>query len=480
MRSLLLTLAAVIGLIITSCIKDDFDYSSDCRLTFSADTISFGTVFTDLHTPTARLIAFNPNKKGVVISSISFKNPDTPFSFNVDGVSGKEFRDVEIRGRDSIYIFIECYLPPNNSAKPALVSDQLQFIINGAMQEVEVEAVSQDVVRLKGITLESDFTMTPEYPYIIFDSLIVEKDVTLRIEPGTQLMFHDKGELIVKGCLDARGTPEAMIDFRGDRLDNILPDVSYDIMSGQWKGVRIDAGSYDNRIEFVDMRSTSEGLRIDSCGDLSRLKLTMLNSWLHNSSTTVLDCRYARTEVEGCCFSEAAEAVVRLTGGDHRWVQNTIANNYLFSAIREANLSLYHCLPDEAEENKEPLMRASFDNCIIYGLGTTLNTSDLTGSDVFLRYTLLKPEGEDDANFINCLWDEDPLFLTVREDYYFNYRLQPDSPAASAGNPAYINESCLYDMDGVNRLEYGNPSLGAYAVVPPDESVEKRRSSIRE
>ena len=465
MRHLLFIIALFCGISISvvSCISDDFTDSPSATLDFSTDTVSFGTVFTDLTTPTARLIVFNNNNKGVKISSIKFRNPDSPFRFNVDGVSGSEFTDVEIRGKDSIYIFIECFIDADNSLEPKEVSDRLVFITNGVTQEVEVEAWGWNVTRLHAQTIENDFVMTSERPYIIFDSLVVAPAAKLTIDPGTMVLFHDKAELIVRGSINARGEPGAMIQMRGDRLDDVLPDIGYDILAGQWKGMRICEESFDNNIEFVDMRSTTEGLQIDSCGDLSRQKLTLINSWLHNSQSTVLNSEYAKVDAYGCCFSEAAEAVVRLTGGKHDFVQCTIANYYLFTSYGEANLSLYHCLPDEAEDNDQPLMEASFENGIIWGdIGSPINRGDLTGSNVFLRDMLIKADGTDDDNFINCVWNENPLFETIREDYYFNYHVKEDSPAIDRGNPMYVTPQCEIDMDGNYRLAEGNPTLGAY------------------
>ncbi len=467
MRSLLLTFAAAVGLIISSCINDDFTDSPAATLTFSTDTVSFGTVFTDLGTPTARLLVFNRNKKGVNISSIRFRNPDSPFSFNVDGVSGTSFRDVEIRGKDSIYIFIECYVDADAAIEPRRIADCLEFVTNGVTQEVEVEAMALNVRRLRGLTVEQDMHLTPELPYVVFDTLRVAPGVTLTIEPGTQVLFHDKAALRIEGCIDAKGTPENPIHFRGDRIDNVLPGVSYDIMAGQWDGISIAPESFGNRLENVDMRSTVNGLRVDSCGDTSRTKLTLVNSWLHNSRSTVLDIKYAKADAYGCCFSEAAEAVVRLTGGEHLFTQCTVSNNYLFAIPTEANVSLFHLLPDDMGGGRPPLMKASFDNCIIYGMSLPVSPTDLTGSAVFVRDCLVKTAGSDDDNFINCLWNEDPMFLTIRSDYYFNYHLQPDSPALGKGNPAYVFPEALYDMDGVDRLtegpDPGHPTLGAYA-----------------
>ena len=100
-------ISALIGLAMTACISDDFSTSPDDRLTFSTDTVSFDTVFTGQGTPTARLLVFNHAKKAVNISSIRFARQDTEFSLNVDGMSGETFSDVEIRGGDSIYVFIQ-------------------------------------------------------------------------------------------------------------------------------------------------------------------------------------------------------------------------------------------------------------------------------------------------------------------------------------------------------------------------------------
>ena len=463
-RNILFILVAIFGISVSSCISDDFTDSPSATLTFSTDTVSFGAIFTDLTTPTARLQVFNRNSKGVNISSIRFKDPDTPFRLNVDGVSGSSFTDVEIRGNDSIYVFMECFIDADDTVEPWRVSDQLEFVTNGVTQEVEVEAWAWNVTRLKGVNITQNTTLTAERPYVVFDTLTVASGAVLTIEPGAWLLFHDKAKMNVEGTLLAMGQTDNFIRMSGDRLDDILPDVAYDQLAGQWGGIDIGAGSFGNRLEFVNMRSTVSGLRIDSCGDLSKNKLTLVNSWLHNSQGNVLSSEYAAVDAYGCCFSEAAGSVVKLTGGYHNFVQCTIANSYLFSSLFQPNLSLEHVMPEEMEGNSAPLMVANFENGIIWGeIGSPIEPGDLVGSNVYMRYMLFKANGTDDENFINCIWNEDPLFYTVRSDYYFDYRLQPESPALGAGNPGYLTPECLYDMDGVYRLADGPPALGAYA-----------------
>lgn len=465
---LILTVAAIIGLTVAvSCISDEFTTSPSDTLSFSTDTVAFDTVFTGLGTPTARLVVHNRAKKSVNVSSIAFATDDGTFSMNVDGVSGRRFSDVEIRGGDSIFVFIECYIPESQTAEPYLVADKLQFVTNGVTQNVEVEAYGQNVTRLRGFTAETDMTLTAERPYVVFDSLKVAPGVVLDIEPGARLLFHDKASLIVEGTLSAVGEPGKMIQMRGDRLDDVLPDVGYDIMAGQWEGVVLRPGSFDNRMEYVDMRSTRSGLVADSCETTDRSKLLILNSWLHNSQGSVLTSTNARIDAYGCCFSEAAEAVVSLKGGKHEFIQCTVANNYLFSTIRQPLVSLYHLLPAHAEESPIPLMEASFNNCIVYGLAADLNEGDLTGSSVFFRNVLMKSEGTDDDNFISCIWNADPLFYTERDKYYFNYRVKPDSPAIGAGDSSFVTSLCETDMDGLRRQS--PPTVGAYVFTPPIE-----------
>ncbi len=446
-----------------SCISDDFTTSSSDLLTFSTDTLRFDTVFTDLGTPTARLKVYNRASKAVNISSIRMRNDDGVFTMNVDGVSGKTFENVEIRANDSIFVFVECFIAPNDDSRPFIVEGQMDFVTNGVTQTVTLEAYGQNVRRLRGVTLESDAVFNDEMPYVVFDTLRVAEGAELTLLPGTRLLFHDKGVLQVDGRLNAVGEVGKMISMRGDRLDNVLPDTGYEVLAGQWQGVRFGPNSFGNRMEYVEMQSTVHGVVVDSCGVTDREKLTLVNSWLHNSQGNVLKSEHARVEAYGCCFSDGGEAVVWLRGGEHKFVQCTLANYYLFAISPESILTLSYLTRAESSGITNPLMKASFENCIIYGITSPITPGDLADTDVYLRNVLLGVGGSDDDHFISCIWNENPEFETIRDEYLFNYRLKDDSPAIGAGNPAYVTPQCLKDMDGVDRLEWGNPALGAYA-----------------
>lgn len=455
----------LLGLMLAAgCISDDVTYSPDDKLTFSCDTLSFDTIFTDLGSQTARMRVYNRARKAINISSIRVRGDEGIFSINVDGVSGKTFENVEIRANDSIFIFVECFLDANADNRPFLVEGQLDFVTNGNHQSVQLEAYGQNATRLRGVTVDTDMTLGAERPYVVFDTLHVAEGATLNILPGARLYFHDKALLRIDGCLNAIGETGNPIQMRGDRLGDVLTDTGYEILAGQWQGVRFGAGSFGNRMEQVELQSTVEGIVVDSCGIMDRDKLTLVNSWIHNSQGNALRSAYSKVDAYGCVFSEAGEAVVHLTGGAHEFLQCTIANYYLFSISPQSILTLEHAVPEGMDFSiRCPLMKATFDNSIVYGIVSPLTPGDLTDSNVYFRNVLLGVGGTDDDRFINCLWDENPEFETVREDYYFNYRLKEDSPALGAGNPAYVSPVVRYDMTGADRLAGGNPALGAYA-----------------
>ena len=103
----------------------------------------------------------------------------------------------------------------------------------------------------------------------------------------------------------------------------------------------------------------------------------------------------------------------------------------------------------------------------LYGYGSELSHGDLTGTNVTIRSTLFKTKGEDDDNFINCLWDADPLYYTVREDYYFDYRLKPESAAIGKADASFTRD--LSKKDRYGNTQPAQPDLGAYVFVAPKE-----------
>lgn len=449
--------AAALG----SCIEDGFTTSPNDQPVFSADTLKMGMLLTEEASPTARFTIYNRAGKSISISSIAVEGDDASiFRLNVDGMSGSQFHDVEIRANDSIFVLVQAVLPATGVDMPVDFDANILFRTNGVDRRMVINAQGQDVERLHAARITADTRFTAGKPYQVFDSLVVARGATLTLEPGTRLMFHDKARLVIEGCLVSRGTVDAPVELYGDRTGNVVADISFDIMSRQWDGVEIRSGSTGNVIEHTDIRNSWFGLQIagDGQSTLDQPDLTMVNSRLHNSGGLVFTAVHSAVLAAGCEFAEGADGLVWLQGGKHRFDQCTLANNYLFAAITGPALGLAHIDADSDDGSGQPYGELYMTNSIIYGLGSDLSHGDLTGTAVKLERCLLKSEGTDDDNFINCLWGEDPLYYTVREDYLFDYRLQPESPARQAADPSLRLALSTTDPCGTPRAL----ALGAY------------------
>jgi hypothetical protein len=88
---------------------------------------------------------------------------------------------------------------------------------------------------------------------VVYGGIKVNPEATLTLAPGTTIYFHDDAGIDVMGKLICKGTAEKSITLRGDRLDNILGDIPYDVLSGRWQGIHFATSSYDNIIEYTDM-----------------------------------------------------------------------------------------------------------------------------------------------------------------------------------------------------------------------------------
>lgn len=458
-KFLILILPAILAAMI-GCIEDGIDTSPSAQPSFSCDTLDIGPVFTDELTVTSRMTVYNRNSKGLNISRIALSGENASlFRINVDGMSGKDFSDVEIRAKDSIFVFVEAQLPENGVNRPVEVEASLDFTTNGLTQSVVVAAQGQDIVRLKALEITEDTSFKAGKPYRVADSIVVRPGATLTLEKGVELLFRDKARLVVYGTLIADGAPSSPVTLTGDRIGDVLTGVSFEIMSRQWDGVEFKPESKGNRLAYTIISNTSNGVAlIGGADDEGDAKLTLTNCRLRNSGDCALKAEMASVEAYGCEFAEAAASLVSLSGGNHIFDQCTLSNHYLFSAISGAAWDI--ATPEDGVTETSLLAT----NCITWGLGKELLPDDIEGKPIVFNRCLFKSDGSDDDNFINCLWDADPLFYTERAEYIFDYRLKPESPAIGAADPALSKHPLSVDFYGVARAA----DLGAYAFVPTE------------
>ena len=144
MRSLFTLLCCVFLIAISSCRKDFETISSYGKLAFSKDTVFLDTVFSNIGSATYNLKVYNRGNNAITIPQIELKNGTASnYRLNVDGIPGKEFQDIEILAKDSIYVFIETTINANNNLN-LLYTDKILFDTGGNQQEVDLVTLVQD------------------------------------------------------------------------------------------------------------------------------------------------------------------------------------------------------------------------------------------------------------------------------------------------------------------------------------------------
>ncbi len=216
---------------------------SDARLSFTLDTLFFDTVFTTIGTVTRSFRIKNPNSQFIKIDRISLAGGNNSvFRINVDGEPGIRFDDLEIAPRDSMYIFVEATLDPNESPDVLRIQDSVVFYLPTGMCRMWTWWPGDRMCTSyrEGVIDEST-TWVNDKPYLIMDYLYVDSLSSLTIDPGVKVYMHYNALLYVDGSLQVNGTQEEPVTFQGDRLEEFYQD-----KPGQWRFIYMSEDSHSN------------------------------------------------------------------------------------------------------------------------------------------------------------------------------------------------------------------------------------------
>jgi hypothetical protein len=372
-------------LFLSFCQKEKFTTDAADKLEFSTDTLHFDTVFTELGSATRILKVYNRHKESIRISKIYLeKGAASKFNLNVDGLPGDSHTDIEIAPEDSLYIFAEVTINPDEppSASPFVISENLIFETNGNVQTVVLEAWGQNAVYLPsrygaggivGLGCDGgEWVWDDTRPYVIYGVLGID-DCTVRIPAGTRVYVHgglakqvtdtaiyryNDGFLAFFGTgrLIVEGTLENPVIFEGDRLE---PE--FDEEPGQWTGIWLQAGTSGHRIEYCIVRNSIIGIRADSAVDL-----TLKNSQIYNTANSGLIGVHAKIDAENCLFWGNGGFSIQLEyGGEYNFTYCTAASYGVDGvALRMGN---YLCLDPLCANYVSNPLKARFQNCILMG-----------------------------------------------------------------------------------------------------------------
>lgn len=458
--------------LIFSCERERFITDSDASISFSIDTLYFDTVFTSLGTATRSFTIHNPHKDFISISELSLaKAENSVFRINVDGVPGVFFHDIDIAPGDSLYVFVDATLDPNNSDEILLQQDSIVTITNGKVQDIDLVAWGQDVHLLRAYTVPNDTTWVNDKPYLIIDYLLVDSSAALTMDPGVRVYLHRDAIFAIQGNLVANGTLEEPISFQGDRLEEF-----YDDFPGQWGGIVFVGSSQDNLMNYVEIKGATFGINIISTF-IESPKLSFHNSIIKHISSTGIIANGSSVDAHNSLIVNCGSGSIALFGGNHNFNHCTIANSWGWLPPRSnpsVVLTNYYIEEDDKGEKQmiiKDLEKAYFGNSIIWGNHSNelfIDDSmdiDQNPNGGLLNYHFENCVGKFDPVEDSLMLDnfpgliqEDPLFISWDE---YDFQLDTLSPAKDAGN---IDIGLLYplDLNGNSRTSDSGPDIGAY------------------
>ncbi len=474
------------ALFLSACRKEITDTNPDIRLSFSNDSIIFDTVFTSLGSATHRLMVYNPSHSKIKISDIRLeKGTASDFRINIDGESSFDKKDVELRGGDSLFIFAQVTIDPNNAANPFVVEDRLLFNTNGNEQSVKLVAWGKNAryiladhytpgfppYKIVADSLEST-EWTPDKPIVVYGYAVVNSYGSLKIDAGTKVYFHKNSGLWIyaNGQLNVEGTRENPVVFQGDRLEK-----DYAELPGQWDRIWIMEGrpGFDNRISNTIIKNGFIGIQAESFFEKTKNKLLLDNVVIENMNGAGILSRNYTIEGKNMVVANCGGYCLALTGGgNYRFIQSTIANYWPYSIRNNPAVLISNFLKD-TNNNPVPIpIHFTLGNSIIYGYNNNeFGTAMVAGADstYLLSHCLVKTRLSMDNTgyFRNIIKNQDPLFLNTETQ---DYRIDTLSPAIGTGDPA-IGDEAPYDLLGNPRGK--KPDLGAYQFVPGQNKKSK-------
>ncbi|GLB52432.1 hypothetical protein NBRC110019_14720 [Neptunitalea chrysea] len=503
-RYLLFLFIASLSISFFSC-REDFEFSpSTGSLEFSKDTVYLDTVFTNIGSSTYNLKVYNHSNTDISIPVIRLANGgSSKFRLNVDGMAGKEFYNVELLAKDSMYVFIETTVDITDFTTTELqylYTDAIEFDTDQNLQKIELVTLVQDAVflyperddegttetlilgegedatEISGFFLDDDeLNLTNEKPYVIYGYAAVSSGKTLTIDAGARIYFHADSGIIVasNGSLHVNGelsTDDELLEneviFEGDRLEPDFADVP-----GQWGTIWLTQGSTENIVNYATIKNAMVGIIMDSNDGTANPTLTINNTKISNSSNYGLWAQTANVVSENSVYGNAGLSSIYCSlGGKYNFKHCTFAN-YWGNGYR----SYPTVLLDNYLETNDGIIaanmeEANFYNCIIYGnnsLEFIVNFIDDVTYNYYLSNTLLKfnPTGSVDEDlydftnaslYNNVVRNQDPDF---EDSSNSKYAIGEDSAANGLASPT--EGAVATDINGTTRSTT-TPDAGAY------------------
>ncbi|WES95998.1 hypothetical protein P2W68_14175 [Chryseobacterium arthrosphaerae] len=464
---LLLAFSFWMLLVAVSCNKDDITFDAPSQqLSFSKDTVFCDTVYHQVRSETYVVKVYNNEDKDILIPRVNLeKGAASLYRINVDGKPGYDFKNVPLRKKDSLYIFVE--IAPEATGPEAIAEDKVIFTGPTGQQHVTLFSVVQDAeffiqTPTNPNVISSSTTWSDNKAKIIYGDLTINPSVTLDIDPGTKVYFHkNSGMKVSSGAvLNINGTLDKQVIIRGDRNDPY-----YDTISKNWNAIRMESNSILN-MTHARLFGGTRGL------DMRQNTANISNSFIHTFFEYGIYAVGSIVNASNLVMNNCGLSCVGIfKGGKHSYTHATIANysKTMNSFDRKGIFATNEWKNDAGQTEQGALQQLNIRNSIVYSDRDNAIHFEQTPGQQFeflIQNCLLKYSGTSEAGFpfdnnvnvVQSIKNEDPQFV----NYFMakmNLRVKTTSPAKGKGNTT-VAGSVPFDIVNVSRT--ASPTLGAY------------------
>lgn len=496
MRYIITFLICVALISVSSCRKDFSTIQNFGSLEFSKDTVFLDTVFTNIGSATYNLKVYNRSNNAITIPKIALENGEASnYRLNVDGIPGKDFTDIDILAKDSLFVFVETTIDAD-AVTDFLYTDKILFDNGANQQDVDLVTLVQDAnfiypgkdpitMKIDSLTIDgqatsiqgrfledAELTFTNTKPTVIYGYAAVASGKTLTIDAGAKVYFHNNSGLIInkEATLKVNGTLAEKVTFEGDRLEH-----DFNQIPGQWGTIWMRAGSKDHEIKHAQIKNAIIGILIDSIGSTTTPTLKIQNTEIYNHSNFGILARETNIEGYNVVIGSAGEASLAATiGGTYNFTHSTFAN-FWNNGIRQLPAVLvnnFFSYEDEAGQEfieTRDLHAANFTNCIFDGNSNIEFIIDKIDDGGIFNYNISNSLIQ--FNDTNNSYEENTE-LDFTSSFYQNIILNGNSNFRNSQNEDFaigqdsdaINKakvtSFSIDLLGIDRTT--NPDIGAY------------------
>ena len=449
--------------IFCSCRKDSFITSPDARVTISADTLKYDTVFVSAGSTYQTFKIINENNQKLRLSSLKLMGGTTSaYKINVDGAPGTQFTNLEIEANDSLIVFAIVNVNPTAANLPFIIRDSIEINYNGKRRLVQLEAWGQNAHFLRNKIISAPETWTNDLPYVILGSLLINTNTTLTISKGCRIYVHADAPIVVSGTLQVNGLKDTVdrVYFRGDRLDEPYKD-----FPASWPGIFFQPGAKDNVLNYAVIKNAYQAIATQDPSPNANPKLTLNECVIDNAYDAGIISINSSIWARNCLISNCGKNIFLAKGGDYQFTHCTV--------VTYANRFIEHKDPvllvsNFITVNNNPVtanLNALFRNCIFWGENGLLDDEVVvskSGSTLFnvnFDYNLWKVRANPANSISNqIINNQAPLFDSISTlNNYYDFRLKPSSPALNKG----VNAGVVIDLDGKPR-PVGLADLGCF------------------